>query len=461
MKLTVIGTGPGGYVASIAAAKLGAKVTVIEESEVGGTCLNRGCIPTKALAESSAILSKVRKLEDYGIKINGKITPDIAKIIERKNRIINSQIKGIKTLFESWGIILKEGRGRIRSPVEVEVILKDGSKEVIKTDKIIIATGSRPAELPDAPFDSKRIISSNDALNLRDIPKSLLIIGAGVIGCEFASIYKELGSEVTIVETLQRALATEDIEISGLLEKEFKKKNIRLYTNTKIKKIEIKDNKVHAILHDKKKITTDKALICGGREFNSNDIGIEEVGINKGKSGEIMVNEKMETNVPGVYAIGDVTGRVLLAHVASAQGIIAARNIMGRDECMNYDAIPSAIFTSPEIASVGLREYQAEDRGIKVRTGYFQFRSLGRAHIMGEINGFIKIVSEDSTDRILGMHIIGPHASDLIHEGVLAIKKGLRTKDIAETIHAHPTLSEGLMEAAKDVFHEAIHVPKL
>jgi len=460
VKIAILGAGPGGYVAAIKAARLGAHVTVIEESEVGGTCLNKGCIPTKALVASSEILNKARKLEEFGIELEGKIFPNFSKIIERKNKIINTQIKGIRGLFKSWGITLREGRGVLLSPDEIEVRSGDGSKEKIKSDRIIIATGSRPSQIPAFPFDGKRIISSDEALDLTDIPKSLLIVGAGVIGCEFACIYKELGSDVTIVEMLPNAVATEDIEISELLERELKKKKIKLYTNVKAEKVDIKDDGVHALLPDGKKVIAEKALVSIGRAFNSDGIGLEEIGINKGRRGEIIVNENMETNVRGIYAVGDVIGGLMLAHVASREGIIAAKNVMGGDDKIDYSVVPAAIFTSPEIASVGLREHQAAERGIKVRTGHFQFRALAKAHVMGEITGIIKIVSDEISDRILGVHIIGPHASDIIHEAALAIRSGLKVKDIAETIHAHPTLSEGLMEAAEDVRGEAIHVPK-
>ncbi|OHE56340.1 MAG: dihydrolipoyl dehydrogenase [Thermodesulfovibrio sp. RBG_19FT_COMBO_41_18] len=460
MKLAILGAGPGGYVAAIKAAQLGAQVTVIEETEVGGTCLNWGCIPTKSLAASSEMLAKLRQSEDFGIELKGEIIPNLSKIIERKNKIVNTQVKGIRGLFKSWGITLKEGRGVLQSPSEIEVTLKDGSKETTTADKIIIATGSRPSQIPAFPFDGDRIISSNDAINLTDIPKSLLIVGAGVIGCEFACIFKELGSEVSIIEMLPRAVATEDIEISEQLERELKKKKIKLYTNVKVEKVDVKDDGVHAWLTDGKETVAEKTLVSIGRAFNSNGIGLERIGINKDIRGEIIVNEKMETNVPGIYAIGDVIGGLLLAHVASKEGITAAKNVMGGDERIDYSVVPAGIFTSPEIGSVGLREHQAAEKGIKVRTGHFQFRTLAKAHIMGEISGFFKIVSEETTDRILGVHIIGPHASDLIHEAAIAIKKGLKTKDIAETIHAHPTLSEGLMEAADDVHGEAIHIIK-
>jgi dihydrolipoamide dehydrogenase len=460
VRLTVVGSGPGGYVAAIKAAQLGAQVTVIEDTEVGGTCLNRGCIPTKTIIASCDVLSKVRELDKYGIELNGTVVPNLAKILERKDKVVGTQVKGIRGLFRSWGIEVKEGRGVLTSPRELEVTLRDGGKEKVEADKIIIATGSRPAEITTFPFDGKKILSSTDALGLTEIPKSLLVVGAGVIGCEFACIYRELGSEVTMVEMMNRAVATEDLEISELLERELKKKKIKLYTEVRVEKVEVRDDGVHALLSDGREVVAGKMLVSIGRTLNSDNVGCEPIGVAKGKRGEVLVNEKMETSVPGVYAIGDVRGGMLLAHLASREGLVAAENSMGGDEVMDYRVVPAAIFTSPEIASVGLREYEAEEKGIKIRTGHFEFRALGKAHAMGEISGFIKIIGEERTDRIVGAHIIGPHASDLIHEVALAMKTGRTVGDIGGTIHAHPTLSEGIMEAAEDVHGEAVHVPK-
>lgn len=457
MRISILGAGPGGYVAALKAAQLGASVSIIEDSEVGGTCLNRGCIPTKTIIASTDLLSKIKDCNAFGLELNGNVIPDLVKIIERKNKVVGTLVKGIRGLFKNRNITLKEGRGVLKSPREIEVTSKDGSRETLGSDTVIIATGSRPAHIPLFPFDGKNIISSTEALELRDIPKSLIIVGAGVIGCEFACIFRELGTEVTIVEMLPRVVATEDMEISEQLERELKKKKIRLFTNIRVEKVEIKEDGVHAFLADGKELVAEKILVSIGRAFNSDNIGLENAGITKGSRGEIIVNNKMETNIPGIYAVGDVTGGLLLAHMASAEGLVAARNIMGEEASIDYTVVSAAIFTSPEIASVGLREHQAEEKGIQYRTGHFQFRSLGKAHAMGEISGFIKIISEVSSDRIIGAHIIGPHASDLIHEAALAMKAGLTAGDIAGMIHAHPTLAEGIKEAAEDVHGEAIH----
>ncbi|HCZ11343.1 MAG TPA: dihydrolipoyl dehydrogenase, partial [Nitrospiraceae bacterium] len=412
MKLTIIGAGPGGYVAALKAAQLGAQVTVIEDTEVGGTCLNRGCIPTKALVASAEALHKARSLDEYGIDISGDITPNLAKIIERKNKVISVQVKGIRSLFKSWGVNLIEGRGMMLTPEKVEVQKKDNTVEIIETDKIIIATGSRPAQIPIFPFDGEHIMSSDDAMNVKSIPKSLIIIGAGVIGCEFACIFRELGTEVTMVEMVSRAVSTEDPEISEVLEKELKKKKIKLMTGVKVERVEghkaEQNGGIHVYLADGKELTAEKLLVSIGRSLNTENIGIEALGIKKGSRGEIAVNEKMETNIGGIYAIGDVTGGILLAHMASKEGIIAAYNACGIEKKIDYSVVPAAIFTSPEIGSVGLREHHAQEKGIKIKTGHFQFRTLAKAHAMGEIAGMIKIIADADTDKVLGVHIIGP-----------------------------------------------------
>jgi len=460
MRLAILGAGPGGYVAAIKAAQLGAQVSVIEDTEVGGTCLNRGCIPTKTLLATTELLHKAKNIEEYGLEISGQIIPNLSKIMERKNKVVSIQVKGIRSLFKSWGINLIEGKGMILGPEKIEVKKKDGSTEIVGADKIIIATGSRPAQLPLFPFDGEHILSSDEALSIKSIPKSLIIIGAGVIGCEFAFIFSELGTDITILEIMPRAISLEDPEISEILERELKKKKIKLMTGIKITEVKSQHDGIHVYLEGGKEFVAEKLLVSVGRALNSGAIGLEAVGVQKGTKGEIVVNEKMETNIGSIYAIGDVTGRLLYAHVASTQGKIAAKNVMGGNEKMDYGVVPYAIFTSPEIAAVGLKENQAIEKGIKVKTGHFQFRAIGKAHVMGEITGFVKFVSDETSDRILGVHIIGPHASDLIHEAAVAIKSGLKTKDIADTIHSHPTLSEAMMEAAEDVHGEAIHVPK-
>jgi dihydrolipoamide dehydrogenase len=381
-------------------------------------------------------------------------------MMERKGKVVSVQVKGIRGLFKSWGITLREGKGTLMTPRSIEVEKSDGTKETVEADRIIIATGSRPANIPGLPFDGERILSSDNAVTVTEIPKRILIVGAGVIGCEYACIFSELGAEVIMVEMLSRAVSSEDIEISEYLEKEFRKKKIKLMTGVKVERIQPGDDGMHVVLSDGKGLVTDKVLVSVGRSLNSGDIGLEHLGIAKGEKGEILVDKRMETNVKGIYAVGDVVGGMLLAHKASQEGIVAASNACGTDMTIDYSIMPAAVFTSPEIASVGLREQDAAGKGISIKTGHFPVRALGRAHATGEISGLFKIIADARTDKILGAHIIGPHASDLIHEIAVAMKAGLAAKDIAETIHAHPTFSEGIREAAEDVLGEAIHVPK-
>ncbi|HXX58650.1 MAG TPA: dihydrolipoyl dehydrogenase [Thermodesulfovibrionales bacterium] len=460
MRVVVLGGGPGGYTAALKAAQLGAQVTVVEKDEVGGTCLNLGCIPTKTIITSTDILHKARYLTDYGIDLEGSVSPNLPKIMERKNKVVSIQIRGIRSLFKSWGITLIEGTGTLLSPGEIAVERKAGTRETVGADKVIIATGSRPAPMADFPFDGRRILSSDDAVAMQEIPKSMLIIGAGVIGSEFACIFRELGTDVIMVEMLPRAVATEDVEISETLEREFKKKKIRLLTGLSVAKFEERADGLHAFLADGSEIATEKILVSIGRSLNSEGIGLEGIGVETGRRGEIIVDERMETRVRNIFAVGDVVGGMLLAHKASQEGMVAASNACGIEAKIDYSVIPSAIFTSPEIASVGVREHEAVEKGMKIRTGHFEYRGLGKAHVIGEISGFFKIIADAETDRIIGAHIIGAHASDLIHEAALAMKAGLKAKDIAGMVHAHPTLSEGIREAAEDVHGEAIHVLK-
>ncbi|MBF0343940.1 MAG: dihydrolipoyl dehydrogenase [Nitrospirae bacterium] len=460
MKIVIIGAGPGGYVAALKGAQMGADVTVIEGKEVGGTCLNEGCIPTKTLIASAEAYATALHCDSYGIDFSGTLTPNVQKLMARKNGVISTQVKGIRALFKSWGVKLKEGRGSFISDKEVKIVKSDGQEEIVSGDKFIIATGSRPASIATFPFDGKRIISSTDALNMEGIPASMIIIGAGVMGCEFGCIYQSFGTDVTLVELMPRALTTEDPEISQILERELKKKKIKLFTNVKVDRVSVEEDGVRAFLSNGKELKAEKLLVTIGRAFNSDGLGLDKVGVTPGKGGVIQVNAMMQTSNPDVYAIGDVIGGMLLAHVASTEGVTAIKNTMGHKEEMDYSCVPAGIFTSPEIGSVGQREHQLQEQGVKYRKGQFHYRALGKAHAMGEITGMFKILADETGEKILGVHIVGHNASDIIHEAAVAMKAGLSVKALAETIHAHPTLAEGLMEAAEDVFGEAIHTPK-
>ncbi len=459
-RLTIIGAGPGGYVAAIRAAQGGAQVTVVEESEVGGTCLNWGCIPTKTLIASTEALEQARNSAEFGIELTGEVRFNLNRIRERKDRVVETQVKGIRALFKSRGITLIPGKGSLLSEAVVRSVQKDGTTQDIRSDRIIIATGSRPARVAGFPFDGETVMTSDDAVQLKSIPKHLLIIGAGVIGCEFAFIYRSLGSEVTLVELLPRALSTEDEDMSGIIERELKKAKIKLITSASVVSIEkTAEGMVTASLSSGQEIKADAVLVSIGRSLNTEHLRLEDAGLVAGKRGEIPVNEKMETNIPGIYAVGDVTGRMMLAHVASRQGIVAAENALGGDVRMDYASVPAGIFTRPEIGSAGLREHQAREQGIAVKIGRFPYRALGKAHATGEITGLFKVIADAATDKVLGVHVCGARASDLVHEGALAIRMGATARQLGDMVHAHPTFAEGIGEAAEDVLGRAIHVP--
>lgn len=464
-RIAIIGAGPGGYVAALRGAQLGAKVAVIEDREVGGTCLNRGCIPSKAMISCVEVLEKVKKGEEFGINISGEVSPDLSRIIDRKNKIVGTLVRGIHSLFKSWGVELIEGMGSLTDRHQIKVVTKAGEEKVIEADSIILATGSRPAKIPIFPFDGKRVMTSDDVLDMRDLPSTLLIVGGGVIGCEFASIYSGLGVDVTIVELLPRILATEDEEIGSLLERELKKRNVKIITGIKVDKVQMSNDKdqmskLNVTLSDGRVIASDRILVSIGRELCSDGLNLDKVGVAIGKRGEVLVNEWMETNIPGIFAIGDLVGGMLLAHKASAEGKVAVANCIDGEEAMNYNIVPAGIFTLPEIGTVGLKESEAKEKGIGIKVGRFNFRGLGKAHAMGEISGMVKVISDEKTKKVVGVHIIGPHATDLIHEAAVAMKIGATYDQIADTIHAHPTLSEAVMEAMEDTGGISIHTPK-
>lgn len=464
-RVTVIGGGPGGYVAAIRAAQLGAVVTLVEDKEVGGTCLNHGCIPSKALLFNVEVADLLKKGDRFGIRGSFEPGLDLKKILERKKRIVETQVRGVRSLLKSWGVSLLEGRGKLAGKGRVEVNRRDGSSDKHDADRIILATGSKPIQPGIFPFDGSHVITSEEALAPEDIPGRLLIVGAGVEGCEFAFLYKGLGSEVKLVEMQPRVLATEDEDVSALILREMKKKKIAVHLETRVEKVILQGGKVDVTLNDGRSgggsETVNRVLVSIGRVGNTGGIGLEDNGVNLGKKGEIEVNEKMETSVPGIYAIGDAVGRVMLAHVASAEGKVAAANAAGAgpERLMDYGVVPAGIFTQPEIGTVGLKEWEAEEKGIKIKIGRFPMRALGRVHAMDELAGFVKVICDAETDKILGVHCAGPHTADLVHEAALAIRLGAKAGDLAEMIHAHPTMAEGLMEAAEDVSGEAIHQP--
>jgi len=464
--VAIIGAGPGGYVAAIRASQLGGRVAVIEKEELGGTCVNRGCIPTKALLASAHLLNSVKKGSDFGIH-SGEVSVDFSIIIKRKERIVKQFVNGIAQLFKSYGIVLIRGRGRLTGRIkdkmiEIEVDKDDGSVEKVIAKKLIIATGSVPARIPGISIDKLEVITSDEALELEEIPSSLLIVGGGVIGVEFASIFNSLGSKVTIVELLERIIPTEDREISEELKKFLVRSGIEVNTGVKVREI-VCDNGKRKVIMDtpggREERVAQKVLIATGRKPFTEGLGLEKMGIGLEK-GKILVNERMETNLPGVFAIGDVVGGVLLAHVASGEGIVAGENAMGAQSRIDYRVIPNCIYSIPEVASVGLSEEKAKEMGYEVSVGRFPFLANARATILGERLGLVKVLADRENDEILGVNIVGPDATELIGEASVAIKARVTTKDLERIIHAHPTLSEGIFEAAHDVHGQAIDLRK-
>ncbi len=460
MKIAVVGGGPGGYVAAIKAAMLGAEVTVIEKKRVGGTCLNVGCIPTKALLASSSMLMNIKEAKDYGINIDGEINADFKAIMGRKDKIVNQLIGGIEFLFEKRGVNLVNGFGKLVDKNTIEVTKEDGSCEIVKADKIILANGSVPVVLPMFPYDKKRVITSDEVLGLEELPESMLIVGGGVIGCEIGQFLRALGTEVTIVQRGDQILPFEDKDVAKQLQRQFKKDKIKVLTDSGVEKCEVVEDGVISTLSNGKEIKTQYVLMAIGRKPNLEGSGIEEIGIELNR-GKIVVDENLQTNIEGIYAIGDLIDTPFLAHVASKEGIVAVENALGKSKTVDYTAVPRCVYTEPELAAVGKTERQLEEQGIEYHVGKFEFRGLGKAQAMGHFQGFIKVLA-DKEDKIVGASIVGPHATDLLTELSLAVHLGLTVEQVGDVIHAHPTLSEGLMEALHDVHGECVHAaPKL
>ncbi len=460
--------------AAVRAAQLGAEVTVIEKDNVGGTCLNRGCIPSKIMKTTADLLDKCKMGAEFGITETQAAAPDMTLLMAKKQKVINLQIKGIEHLLAHNKITLMKGNGVITGPNTLVVTPHDQEKIDVQWDKLIIATGSEPMDIPAFPFDKERIISSNEALGLTRVPESMVIVGGGVIGCEFANILSSMGAKVTIVEALDRILPVPSIDpdCSKVLAREMKKRKIKCLVNRVVEKVEPLKNGLSAItgpspfaknLKDKDKkpltIESEMVLVCIGRSPNTSGIGLKNIRLSTDEKGWIKADGHMQTRLPDVYAIGDVLGpeKVMLAHVASAEGIVAAQNAMGNEKEMNYGAIPGAVFTSPEVASVGITEEMAKSKGMDVRADTALFRAIGKAHAMGEPAGQAKIVSDKKTGLVLGVHLIGPHVTDLVAEGALAIQNNLTVKDVADTIHAHPTLAEIMFETALKAMGMSLH----
>jgi dihydrolipoamide dehydrogenase len=456
----VIGSGPGGYVAAIRASQLGMKVGVVEKAELGGICLNWGCIPTKALLKSANVFEYIKHAKDYGIDVK-EASPDMAAMVKRSRDVAAGMSKGVQFLFKKNKIDQIEGHGKLKKGGKVEVTDASGKKTDYDAKHIILATGARSRELPALKIDNKKIIGYRDAMVLPFKPQKMLVVGSGAIGVEFAYFYNTIGVEVTIVEFLPRIVPVEDEEVSKQLEKSFKKSGITIYTNSEVTKVDTSGKGCIATVKTPTgeiKIEADVVLSAVGVATNLENLGLEEVGV-KNEKGKVLVDAFYKTNVAGVYAIGDITSGPALAHVASAEGIICVENIAGKKpEPLNYNNIPGCTYCSPEIASVGYTEEAAKKAGYEIKVGKFPFTASGKAKAAGAPDGFVKVIFDAKYGEWLGAHMIGANVTEMIAEVVSARKLETTGHDVIKTVHPHPTMSEAIMEAAAAAYGEVIHL---
>ncbi|MGM0420346.1 MAG: dihydrolipoyl dehydrogenase [Bacillota bacterium] len=464
--VAVIGGGPGGYVAAIRAARLGGKVALIEKDKIGGVCLNWGCIPTKTMIRSAEVYQQTLDARKFGINCQGDVQINMPDVIKRKNRVVSRLVRGIEMILKNEKVDIFSGMAELSEPGAVEIKNEDGTQQ-IQADNVIVATGSKPAHLPIPGIDLPGVIGSKEALDLEELPEKMVIIGGGVIGMEFAFLYANLDVEVTVVEFQDSIVPESDDDITAELSKLARNKKIKVHTSSKVEKIAATEGRKDELLvafskaGEEKYIITDKVLVAVGRIPVLPGINVDELGLEvTDKRQGIIVDDKMQTNLPGVYAIGDVTDRIMLAHVASHQGIVAADNCMGVEHKMDYKAVPSAIFTDPEVATVGLSEKEAEAQGYNFVVGKFPFSANGKVMAMGERRGFVKILKDEDSGKVIGGSIIGIHATDLIASLTLAVNRGITAHEIVETIHAHPTTAEVIHEAALNTEGGAIHLSK-
>ncbi|MFH7819255.1 dihydrolipoyl dehydrogenase [Neobacillus thermocopriae] len=466
--LVILGGGTGGYVAAIRASQLGLKTAIVEKGKLGGTCLHKGCIPSKALLRSAEVYATAKRSEDFGV-LTKEVSVDFGKVQERKNKIVEQLHKGVQHLMKQGKIDVYEGYGRILGPSifspmpgTISVEMNNGSEnEMLIPKNVIIATGSRPRTLPGLEIDGEYVMSSDEALNLETLPNSIIIVGGGVIGIEWASMLSDFGVDVTVIEYADRIIPTEDHEISKEMQRLMKKKGVKLVTGAKVlPETLVKENGVIISAEVKgtvQEFKADKLLVSVGRQANIESIGLENTDIQVEK-GFIVTNEFFQTKESHIYAIGDVIGGLQLAHVASHEGIVAVEHIAGKNPApIQYHLVSRCIYSNPEVSSVGITEEQAKEKGHKVKVGKFSFRAIGKALVFGESDGFVKIIADQETDDILGVHMIGPHVTDMISEAGLAMVLDAVPWEIAHTIHPHPTLSEAIGEAALAVDGKALH----
>ena len=456
-QLIIIGTGPGGYVAAIRAAQLGLKTAVVEKEELGGTCLNWGCIPTKSWIMTAHLFEQIRRAKEFGIEV-GEPRVNWPALLERKNKVVKQLTTGVKTLLGGRGVEIVKGKARLTSANRVTVAGAGATTE-LSADSIMIATGAEATLPPGFKLDGERVITSQEALDLTKQPKRVAVLGGGVVGTEFACFFAAIGTEVTLIEMLPRLVPAEDDEVAQALEREMKKQKIAIHLGAKVEGMsDGPDGAVTLAMQGGKTVTVDSVLVATGRRPYTAELGLEALGVARGDRGRITVNERLQTSLKGLYAIGDVTDIKQLAHFASAQGKAAAEVIAGHAAQTNWRAVPAATFTNPEIASVGLTEREARAQGHELKIGRFPFRAHGRNIADGETTGFVKLLADAGSDQLLGAHIFGARASELIHECSLAIAADLNARDLAQAIQAHPTHTEPIGEAAEDVEGLAIHL---
>ncbi len=454
--VAILGGGPGGYPAAIRAAQLGQSVVLIEAKELGGTCLNRGCIPSKTLIANAETLQKIRNAEEYGITV-GSLSFDYRKMVERKDQIVSKVRHSLESLIASNKITLLRGFGKLTSPKTIKVTGPD--QALIQAGKIILATGSEPRPIAAFPFDHEKIYDSTSLLEMKQLPASIIIVGGGIIGCEFASLFAILGVKVTIIESMAHIVPMEGANISKALTKAFTKKGIKIETGAQVEAIDKLADGVCVRLASGQTLSAERALVAIGRKLNTSGIGLELAGVSVDEKGIVSTNSKMETNVPGIYAVGDIASKWWLAHVASHQGLVAASNAAGHTAHMNYNAIPNVIFTDPEIGTVGLTLEEATLQGYDATLGAFPFQALGKSQAIHETEGFAQVVIDRKTKQILGAQVVGYEASALISEMAIAVANELTVESITETLHAHPTLPEAWLEAALLANETPLHFP--
>lgn len=458
--IIILGSGPGGYVAAIRASQLGYSTAIVEREKLGGICLNWGCIPTKALLKSAQVYNYLKHSEDYGIDLEGVAKPNMDAIVNRSRTVAENMSKGVEFLMKKHNIQVIEGDGKLLSGKKLEVKLKTGETEIYEADHIILATGTRSRELPNLPQDGKKIIGYRQAMTLRDQPQSIVVVGSGAIGSEFAHFYQSIGTQVSLVEFMPSIVPNEDKEVSSTLQRAFKKSGMKIYTSTSVESVDTSGEKCMVTMKGKKGelvIEADIVLSAVGVTTNIENIGLEEVGVKVDRT-KVVVDDYYKTNIEGIYAIGDIVHGPALAHVSTKEAIICVEAINGLNpKPISYNNIPGCTYTTPEIASVGLTEDKAKEEGRDFKVGKFMYMASGKASASGSRDGFVKVIIDSNTDELIGCHMIGDNVTEMIAEAVVARENNITAHHIIDGVHPHPTMSEAMMEAIEAAYSKAIH----